>query len=453
MQYARNIATGHGFSFNADEPSYGVTGPLWVFFMTIPYFAGIDGFLFSKLLDLLFFILSVLIFYRLAVIYFGELIHIALLALSVFMINAWFIRWSFTGMETSFAVFMVLLSFYLYFTYKYKLLFFVLGAFQLVRPESFVLSAIFFVYLLVKSIKSNSFSIKDILLFIICYLTLLIPFFVYAYINFGTILPNTALGKSTLTFSLTTIINQVRDIFKTLSGANIIEMILTAVFLVFYFLKELNEKYILPLVWIAGLIVLYTITDADIISRYLLIISPFFILIGFTVFSRIKKMNTVLFILIYLLFASFSEFIFYNYVKPHTDNFTKGVNEGFIPVGKWLNDNTPPGSKILVNDVGAIGYYSGRYIIDAAALVNNDLDLNKKIMNSPLEKRMHTHMLLDVVKADYVIERDTSSSNDLHSFNNLKFELVYMKEFPGLGIKDDTPKFYKVYKVSKLEIR
>lgn len=451
MQYARNIASGHGFSFNVGEPSYGVTSPLWVFFMTVPYFIGIDGFMFSKFLDLLFIILSVLIFYNLAGFYFGEEKYFVLLTVSVFIINAWLIRWSFTGMETSLAVFAALLSFYLYFKGNYKLLFFTLGAFQLVRPESFVLAAIFFVYLAGKSIKSKCFSLKDILLYIICYSALLIPFFTYAFINFGTILPNTALGKSTLMFSLTTIINQLMEIIKTLSGASIIEMILTVVFLVLYIWKGKKEIYLLPLVWINGLVILYTITDADIISRYLLIISPFFILIGFTVFSRIKKMNSVLLIVIYLVFASFSEYIFYNYVKPHTDNFTKGVNEGFIPVGKWLKDNTPAGSKILVNDVGAIGYYSGRYIIDAAALINSDVKLNREIMNTPLEKRMHTHMLLDIVKADYVIDRDSASSNELQSYNNLALELEYMKEFPGLGIKEDKPKYYKVYKVTTMK--
>jgi len=451
MQYARNIASGHGFSFNAGEPSYGVTSPLWVLFLTVPYYLGSDGFMFSKILDLAFFILSVFVFFRLANIYWSDRKEIALLALSVFIINAWVVRWTFTGMETSFAVLLVLTSFYLYFKGRYKLLFFILGAFQLVRPESFVLSLIFFIFVIRKKIVTKNFSLKDTAIIILCYFAMLIPFLIYAYTYFGTILPNTALGKSTLTFSLTTIIIQLREIFKTLSAAGIIEILLSVFFLVIFFWRDKKEEYYIPIVWIAGLIVLYTVTDADIISRYLLIISPFFILIGFNIFAKLKNLNLILLVTIYLIFTSFSEYVFYNYVKPHTDNFSKGVNECFIPIGKWLNENTPAGSKILLNDVGAIGYYSNRYIIDAAGLVNKNLELNRKIMNTPLEKRMHTHMLLDVVKADYVIDRDSSSANELQSNNNITLDLVFMKEFPGLGIKDDSPKYYKVYKVSYMK--
>ena len=447
LQYARNIAAGNGCSFNAGEPSYGVTSPLWVYFLTVPYYLGYDGFMFSKIFDFCFLILSVFVFYRLAHIFWENRKEIALLAVSVFILNAWIVRWSFTGMETSFAVFLVLTVFYLYYIGSYKLLFFTLGAFQLVRPESFVLTAIFFIYILFNNIKYKNFRIKETSLYIICYFILLMPFLLYAYLKFGTILPNTALGKSTLIFSVPTIINQVIEIFKTLSAAGAIEIFLSAVFIVLFIWRDKDEKYFLPAVWIAGLIILYSVTDSDIISRYLLIIVPFFILLGFNVFTKIKKLNPALLIIIYLIFVSFSEFIFYNYVKPHTDNFTKGVNECLIPAGYWLKNNTPPSSKILVNDVGAIGYYSERYIFDAAALINNDPEMNRKIINTPLEMRMNTHMLLDIVKADYVIERDSVTAKDIQSYKNMNFELVYKKEFPGLGIKDDSPKIYKIYKV------
>lgn len=447
MQYARNIAAGQGFSFNAGEPGYGVTSPLWVLFITVPYYIGINALVFSKIFDLVFFILSAFVFFRLANHYWVERKDIALLAVSVFIINAWIIRWVFTGMETSLAVFLALLAFYFYFKGYYRLLFFILGAFQLVRPESFILTAIFFVSFIFKQIKIKAFNCKDTTLVSACYLALLVPFFIYAYSSFGTILPNTALGKSTFTFSAATIINQLKEIFKTLSAAGMIEILLSSVFVTVFFWKEKKEEYYLPSVWIAGLIALYTVTDADIISRYLLIISPFFIFIGFNVFVRIRNLSFVMLFVIYLVFTLFSEYIFYNYVKPHTDNFSKGVNECFIPIGNWLNENTPPGSKILVNDVGAIGYYSNRYIIDAAALVNSNLEMNREIMNTPLEKRMHTHMLLDVVKADYVIERDSNPGNNVSSYNNFKLEMVLIKEFPSLGIKDNSPKYYKVYRI------
>jgi hypothetical protein len=143
----------------------------------------------------------------------------------------------------------------------------------------------------------------------------------------------------------------------------------------------------------------------------------------------------------------FSQVVFYIYIKEPLNNFSQGVEQCLIPVGKWINDNTAPGSRILVNDVGAIGYYSNRYIIDAAALVNRDIGLNKEIMNTPIEKRMTTHKLLDLVQADYVIDRDTNSSVEYISYHNVNLTFQFMREFRGLGIKDSSTKFYKIYKV------
>src|SRR5690242_1575132 len=43
LQYARNVATGRGFVFNAGEPVYGSTSPLWVALIADGMTLGFDG--------------------------------------------------------------------------------------------------------------------------------------------------------------------------------------------------------------------------------------------------------------------------------------------------------------------------------------------------------------------------------------------------------------------------
>src|SRR4030095_16034069 len=236
---------------------------------------------------------------------------------------------------------------------------------------------------------------------------------------------NTSLGKSTFSIGLNTAAAQLTGIIKLLAASSLIEMALTLLCLLFL-LKRKDElkTYALPLVWRAWFIFLFIVTDADLISRYMLLISPLFILTGIK-FLQLINLRASFLIPVYVVFAIFSQYIFYFYVKPHTDSFTAGVNNCLIPIGEWLNKNTPTGSKILVNDVGAIGYFSNRYIIDAAGLINRDLLLNKKIMGTQLEKRTVTHNLLDIVNADYVIDRDSSESNYIPETNNFSFEHKY----------------------------
>jgi hypothetical protein len=262
-------------------------------------------------------------------------------------------------------------------------------------------------------------------------------------------MPNTALGKSTLTLSPMVFIEQIKEITKTLAGAGLIDLLLTVVF-IFFVIKKKSFQQTQPMfLWIFALIFLYVITDADIISRYLLIISPFFILIGFKSIENINFKQKFIIFAVFLISVFYSQVIFYKFVKPSTDDFTKGVNECFIPIADWLKQNTDPKAKILVNDVGAIGYYSNRYIIDAAALINRDLGLNKEIMSSPLDDRMETHKLLKFIETDYVIDRDTSESNSITEFGRYGLRLEITKKFPSLGISDPSPRYYKIYKVIK----
>lgn len=449
MQYAKNIAAGNGFSFNPGESSYGVTSPLWVLILTIPYLAGIDGYWFSKIIDILSALAAMFVFFRFTRYLFtgNKLLQYA--ATSVFILNAWFVRWAFTGMETSFAVLLVLIVFYLYYSEKYSFMFLAGGLLYLTRPESLLLIIILFGFTVLKRLREKKLSMVELLKFVVFVLIPVLPYLIYAKFSFGSMMPNTALGKSTLTFNGGIIIAQLTEIAKTLAGAGLIEMILGIVFILTLIRKK-DFKGTLPLIaWIAGLSVLYIVTDADIISRYLLIISPFIIILGFKAIEQINKKQFAAAILLFVICVFYSQFIFYKFVKPSTDDFTVGMNECLIPIGVWLGENSPPGSRVLVNDVGAVGYFSGRYIIDAAALINRDLELNRKIMATPLEDRMETHRLLKFIEADYVIDRDTSELSSLSVFEKYELKLELKKKFPSLGISDATPRFYKVYKVTK----
>jgi hypothetical protein len=44
-----------------------------------------------------------------------------------------------------------------------------------------------------------------------------------------------------------------------------------------------------------------------------------------------------------------------------------------VDVALWLRANTPPGSLIAAHDIGAIGYWSGRPLIDLAGLVTPEV--------------------------------------------------------------------------------
>ena len=104
-------------------------------------------------------------------------------------------------------------------------------------------------------------------------------------------------------------------------------------------MKKKSFYQTLPmLIWIFSLMFLYIVTDADIISRYLLIISPFFILIGLKLIENLKLTPKYIIIAVFLISAFYSQFIFYKLVKTkHPMILQKGLMNVLFQLHIGLN--------------------------------------------------------------------------------------------------------------------
>jgi hypothetical protein len=54
---------------------------------------------------------------------------------------------------------------------------------------------------------------------------------------------------------------------------------------------------------------------------------------------------------------------------PHYAAQVDNINRMHVDMGRWLADQAPPGASIAVSDIGALGYFSGRRIIDLEGLI------------------------------------------------------------------------------------
>ncbi len=51
----------------------------------------------------------------------------------------------------------------------------------------------------------------------------------------------------------------------------------------------------------------------------------------------------------------------------------RGYRPAYVPAGQWLADHTPAGSSVMAIEIGVIGYYSQRPIVDTMGLVSLDM--------------------------------------------------------------------------------
>jgi hypothetical protein len=348
FQYAKNIVNGNGFAFNAHEPTYGVTSPLWALIISLSGIFGVDYILAAKIVDIFFASIAVLVFFLFA----NQVLKnhiVALLATFSFSMNAWFLRWSGTGMETSLAVLLTLLTLYYCWKHEYVVSILFSGLLFLTRPETIAMPILIVADIYINTLDRKR-ALKNIALSSVVFLIIVLPWLIYAKLKFGSVIPNTALAKATLGLNLDDFTWTIKDLFKTLFVTEAISLSLVVVgilVLIYLIFRKQNHQdkfdrhsaidwlrgHIVPLSWIGGIIIIYTLTQANIVSRYLLLIIPVIIIYAYTFLSSIvellgksKYFYAAVFILTIVIMLQ-NQIIFRKYVQPSINSFTQGMNE------------------------------------------------------------------------------------------------------------------------------
>lgn len=462
LQYARNILNGEGISFNAGIPSYGFTSPLWLGFITVVGKGGGDLLVVAKSLDLILAAIALLLLYLLGYELYRD--HaVALLAMIAVSLNIWLLRWAGTGMDASLTLALVFATvlFTLRNNYMYAA---VAAAFaQLARPEAILLFPLIVADLFVND-RSPRHAFRHAALMLVLYAALVLPWPIAAYKNFGTALPNTALAKGGFHFTIDEVASTADDVALTIGFSDGMAIVLfagSAIALMIWWRRNKGEEeavtggfYILrqSLVGIGWMILLplfYIVTGVNVISRYLLLVTPFIVLYGIWYLSiaisrsRWRRYTyAVLFVGVALMMLQ-NQFVYRRYVFPGISAFQQGMETCLIPIGEWLKKNTASESVIFAPDVGAIGYFSGRKICDAAALITPAM-LPAVREGISQEKMIEEGMFSSVCGAQYIVDR--SFVRERWKDRPDLMPLI-TRPFVQMGLGDTRINYYTVYKV------
>lgn len=461
LQYAKNMIAGNGICFNTDQPTYGITSPLWLFIITIGGWFGSDLYQTAKWMDIVFACSSLIVFYLLSL----QIIKdkaIVITSVIAFSVNAWFMRWTGSGMEASLAVLLILLAVLYFIRMKYFLSIFFTALLTLVRPEGALFTLIIFVDILfLKSVEIKKWMLIKLAGI---FLGVVIPWVIYARSVFGTFIPNTMLGKVGFNFSLSKSYATFLDVAQTLAVTDGIVIVIIAAFIMKeLFGKSNGERYsivhkfvsifknnFLLFGWSFTISLFYILSDTNVVSRYLLLMIPLLIIYGFYFLSEYLKAKYIeryvylgIFILTALVMMQ-NQIFYHRVVRPGIESFSAGMENCLIPIGKWLKQNTDLSSTILVGDVGAIGYYSDRKIYDVAGLVSPEfLPLLKKGL-TPYEI-IEKNQYQSLCKPDYIVHR--SPRPEILN-NDRSLIAVVTKPFFKMGLNNDQIIYYTIYKVN-----
>jgi len=451
MQYARNIAEGNGFAFNAGVPTYGITGPLWALLIAAGAAGGLDPYVVAKVFDLVFASAALLAVYLLGIVLLRNRVY-AFLSAVVVGLDAWFLRWTTSGMETSLGMLLAVLAVWYAYRNQYSVAGFIAGVLTLVRPEGALLLVILVADNFVNS-RDRRRSLSDALRMAAVFLIPVLPWLVFAFGEFGTILPNTLRAKFGWTVSISELSSTTWAILRQLGATQALTAIVATVGSIVLLRGRHWDRIraeFFPALWVVSLILFYVLGDIQVVSRYLLLAIPFVVLGAFWALRRMAELRIVsqqlagiTAIGLCLVSVAQNQYVYESRIVPHLRGFERGTTEVLKPIGFWLNAHAPAQATVLAPDVGVIGYVSQRAIADVAGLITPGM--RDAFRGMAYDEGMRAAAYRRVLAPDFIVDRALTPDR----LASPQLRPVMSGIFPGLGIAKSDSVTYTLYRVLK----
>ncbi len=485
--FARNLATGHGFSFAPDKPFPGATAPLWTLLLA-PIWMILGPVASGLILGVILELLAIFAIYKLAELLTGDR-GIAMLS-AMISATTWVLVWgALSGMEVGLYSALSLWGLYFYFKAgafddrRYYLAYALLALAFLSRPECALILAAVFLRDAVTWFRSPDKRLLPWAWRILPVALLLAPYLVFNYSAIGSLFPQTFAAKERgrglisgiAIGDLKRIVNSlsilpyyyVQDFMRSvftlnpillvsfLAGAakfvsmkdelsskrimlvillllytplmgtmapvltptfhrmrtigNIVPLfVMVGVAGLFWREAKLGNAFRKPLLIVAlllavfgivliladgfvidifGPLLLHDVSRArDVVQRDLLtsyveesgrsgLFMALILLAGLAVCTRWKQeklAGTKTAVVTAVLILIFTGWTFISNAGTYA-NDVKNINEMDVEVGRYLNEIAKDGQTVAVNDIGAIGYFSGMEIFDLKGLVSPEI--------------------------------------------------------------------------------
>ncbi len=463
LQYARHLAHGEGLVFNLGERVYGCTSPLWVALLADGMLLGLDGLTTARVLGFLATLASVGLFLQLL----RRTVRtpgLRAAATVAWAGHAWMLRWSLSGMETPLAVALTLAGF-VAFTEGLQWgarpvrtgTLWALAA--LTRPEAVFLLALWGVFLIVDT--ENRSGLRRLVFGAAPPLGIYGSWLLFARFYFGTFWPQTLSAKSAGAGGLAT---QLENLWREIKIVGATDGVMAALLIAALLWggrrlvpRTRAAQPLVPWAWLIGIPALYLARGVPVLSRYLLPLLPILAWLAWRTAeaswlgeardpARVRRATVVGFALAALSLAQ-NLAVYRAAVLPQVRTFTAGLESSLVRWGEWLGDHSPPSAVIAAPDIGAIGYFSQRRVLDLAGLVSPRL--LPLLERAPEEDVLSRLEFSRFARPDVVIDR-APRALDLLSRSPFAACLTPLghASVPNLGIARPGEAVYTFYRVN-----
>lgn len=460
LQYARHLAAGQGMVFNVGERVYGSTSPLWVAVLAGAMALGCDGLVAARVIGAVATLVSIALFLQLM----RLTVRTPALRASATVVwagNAWMLRWSVSGMETALTVALILAGFVALADGRTPCgtrpartgLLWTLAA--LARPEAVLLLILFGLFLLVDARRRGG--VQPLIRGALGPVCVYGAWLLFARGYYGAFWPHTLAAKTAgadLAAYADSVWRQARIIGATdglLAAALALGLILGE--------RRPHSPLAQRLVswgWVLALPILYAARGVQVLSRYLVPILP---VLGWLAWRaaerwwvgeaprpRRLRLAALLAATVAGMALVQNLLVYRTQVVPHVRTFSPALERSLVAWGRWFDRHAAPEAVIATPDIGAIGFYGRRRVVDLGGLVTPAMV--PYLERAPYEEVVAAFDFARFSRPDYLVDRSPERFRLLKASPYASC-LVPLGEarMPNLGVSIPTPVVYSFYRV------
>ena len=385
--YARNLGLHGIMGFSLGQPSNGSTSFGWTVLLAAGYRLKLPFFFWVYLWGSIFAVATAFIAAHLSQSYFGHFRNSWIVA--VLCILEWHLAWAaVSGMEVGFFTFLTLIFLLLLNRDSPPLLLGALtGIIVMVRPEGAILALVYMFKLVLTQIHHIKRTLLNAAIFLIMLLVVISPWILFNLTYSHEPFPNTISAKFMVygfPWSLEKSLKYIRDVFIYFLNGPLMLLVPASGFAVYREVRRKNTSHFYPFAWSYTLITLYAIALPAIYDqgRYLMPLIPLMTIYGIEGLDQLLKRFAHGLLTRPIVWLSLFSMVFLLWINGASD-FAYRVqlyDRVHIQAAKWIVKNTSPKAVIATHDIGIIGYYTGRQIVDLAGLITPEI---VPIMNDP----------------------------------------------------------------------
>lgn len=379
--YARNWAETGELAYVAGQPSAGSTAPLWTLLLSVSYRLGLDPIVWAYVLGALCLTISAVLGYRIADRLYPTQ-RLAAWAAGLACVLEWHLLWAASsGMETPLFILLALLLIDRMLAQSRSWIIGAIGgALILTRPEGLLLIGLVAVACVARS------GWRFLLPFSIGLFIVLAP---GAWFNLragGTLFPNTFYAKQSeyavLTSESGIWLRSIGEMLAAPLSGTVAAVLPGFVAWLIVQLRTVRDRarwaYFVPIVWAGAHMLVYAVRLPVHYQhgRYLIPIIPIVLIYGIVGTAQLVARASRWARISGRVLASSIVIITLGYLPLGATAYAADVSiiDGeMVSVARWLNANVPPEALVAAHDIGAIGYFARRPLLDLAGLISPEV--------------------------------------------------------------------------------